>query len=135
MQLLTWMPNDFVWAGIMREKKVCAVLWTISNSLLLFSDISNTRVQQTIYPFRLCFWICVTKLSAGLYFLETDWIPFPIEASLFTIEPFEHNEVRSRFTATDKKEKRVACTFLLFLLYNTYSRKSWEITPTFRTFF
>ena len=36
---------------------------------------------------------------------------FPIEAAtLFTIEPFEHNEVRSRFFAStkDKKEKREA---------------------------
>ena len=37
---------------------------------------------------------------------------FPIEAAtLFTIEPFEHNEVRSRFfasTTKDKKEKREA---------------------------
>ena len=61
-----------------------------------------------------CLWNKIEKKNCPRDSIAESVLYVPIEAAtLFTIEPFEHNEVRSRFFATtkDKKEKREALHF------------------------
>ena len=102
------MPNDFACARaeLRRVVKLCgekSLLCEPYQILCYYFQIISKKSPADNFINRNL--LCLKNQNIVRRTLLVNLYLFPIEAAtLFTIEPFEHNEVRSRFTK-DKKEK------------------------------